>query len=360
MPLFKSKKNFSYSLFISLKSSSIDTQLVKISLNNKREVLFCERNILFLQNSQDPEIYTKTYIKELDATLKKNQLKLNKIIGDQEVRIVFVLYTPWFTSHIDSLFFKEQITLNEKFIDTELQKRQANTKLKLLEKHIIKIETNGYSVTDIEDLVCSDVKIDVYSSFIKRETHGVLINTIKKYFPKTKEFLCKTSPMVFVQAINKFMVREDNEIFINVTGEITEIGIIEDDALVQFATFPIGIHDFVRVIQPKIKSYDYDLLYQKEIVIKSKVNSTQFATLKQNWITSLSQILTYSKKHIPNKVVLLGHFKTLEFFEVLLKDVTVLENHRIITFDNSLLKDIITYKTPLGDNEVDLQLEALI
>lgn len=359
MSLFKQKNNSSYSLFVSLKSSSIDIQLVKISSNNKREVLFCNRNILLLENSQDPQLYTKTYIKELDQTLKNNQLQISRLAENKELQVVFVLYTPWFTSHIDSLFFKEQITLNEKFIDAELEKK-SETELKLLEKHIIKIETNGYSVTDIEDLVCSNVKIDVYSSFISRETHATLIKTIKQYFPKTKEFLCKTSPMMFTQAINTFMVREDNEVFINITGEITEVGIIEDDALVQFATFPIGIHDFVRATQSNIKSYDYDLLYQKEITIKSAKDTARFEQLKQDWINSLTQTLTYSKQHIPNKVLILGHYKTLEFFSTLLKNVPLLTNHRIITFDNSLLKDIIVYKTPLGDNELDLKLEALI
>ena len=162
------------------------------------------------------------------------------------------------------------------------------------------------------------------------------------------------------------MVHEDNEVFIHVSGEITEVGIIEEDALVQYATFPIGIHDFLRAFNTNIPTYDDDMLYQKEISIKSKDSEALFEQTKQNWVQSLVQILTHSREHAPSKILLFGHTKTLDFFNELLgqisKDRTnlVLNNYRIIHFDISLLKDIITYKTPLGEKELDLQLEALI
>ncbi|MEY4440813.1 MAG: hypothetical protein RLY49_439 [Candidatus Parcubacteria bacterium] len=366
MPFLKPKNTFTYSLHISLKSSSIDFQLIKVLPNNKREVLFVERNILFLQNSQDPKLYTDTYIKELKAAFEKNHASIKQIIQNNPCTIVFILHTPWFTSRIDSLNFENEIVLNDDFIEQELKKIPADDKLYVLEKCITKIQTNGYTITHIENTRCSHVQIDVYSSFIAKDTYSMLKDILKQYFPESKTAHCKTSPMAIVENTTRFMIKEDNLVFVHVSGEITEVGIIQDDALVQFATFPIGIHDFLRALQTNIKSYEYDLLYQKEVLIKSPQSQVQLDTVIQSWGNSVIQTLQYFGTHVPHKFLLLSNPKVASFFtEILSKTLQNnaqmnLKNHRIINFDISLLKDIITYKTPTGEIELDLTLEALI
>lgn len=366
MPFLKPKNTFTYSLHISLKSSSIDFQLLKIFSDNKKEVILTERNVLFLQDSQDPKVYTNTYIKELKAVFERNTPKVRQITQKNPCEILFILHAPWFTSRIDSLFFKDEITLTETFIEQELKKIPHPDNLQVLEKCITKIQTNGYTITHAHATKATDVQIDVYSSFISKDTYSMLKEVLKQYFPESKTAKCKTSPMMFVENITRFMVKEDNIVFVQVSGEITEIGIIQDDALVQFATFPIGIHDFIRALQTNIKSYDYDLLYQKEILIKSPQAQTQIEATTQTWNNSLVATLQYFKTHIPHKFLLVSHPKTTDFFSTILsktlQDNTQLslKNHRIINFDISLLKDIITYKTPIGEHELDLHLEVLI
>jgi hypothetical protein len=324
------------------------------------------RNILFLQNSQDPKLYTDSYIKELKNIFEKNHSKIKQLLEHNPCTILFILHTPWFTSRIDSLSLKDQVILTDTFIQGELKKIANNQNLHILERCITKIQTNGYTITDIDNVKCTNVQIDAYSSFISKETYVILKNLLEQYFPESKNASCKTSPMIVVENITKYLVKEDNLVFINIGAEITEIGIIQDDALVQFATFPIGIHDFLRSIQTNIKSYDYELLYQKEITIKSLQDQIQLNTTTKLWAESLIQTLTYFNAHIPHKFLLISHPKTYDFFvknisNTLQNSTQInLKNHRIINFDISLLKDIINYKTPTGEIELDLTLEALI
>jgi hypothetical protein len=152
----------------------------------------------------------------------------------------------------------------------------------------------------------------------------------------------------------------------HIGGEITEIGFVEDDSLSYYSTFPIGRHDFLREVQTDIKNYDYDLLYQKEIQLKQPDHQKRFDELKVLWANYVIESLTTYKKNVPSKLLIISDTKTKDFFVTLLTDkikndaAGFLTHHRIINFDISLLKDIISYKTPVYGNELDLQLEALI
>ena len=175
-----------------------------------------------------------------------------------------------------------------------------------------------------------------------------------------------TSPLVMLENTRNFLPRENNAVFFNIGGEITEIGVIENDSLSFFVTFPVGIHDFLRIIQTNIKTYDYDLLYQKEIILKSSEQNETLKHLKEKWFELVIQSLGLFSKHIPNKFIIVTNTKTQLFFVNLLQEYIkqreneILKNMRIINFDISSLKDIITYKTPVGENNLDLVLEALI
>jgi hypothetical protein len=366
MSFFVKNNKSSFVLLVSLKSSSIDFQLIKKYTEEKKEVLFLEQNIILLQNSQDPKLYTDQYMKEFTKTLDTTHLKIKQLIGKSPLQIYFSLHAPWFTSKIETLFYKESIILNKDFVKKELDKTGTDSKLKTLEKQIVKIKTNGYTITEIHNLKCSDVEINIYSSYISFEIHNLLIEILKKYFPHSKEPKFCTSPLTALDNIKRFMVKEDNIIFLNIGAEITELGIIEDDALSNFSTYPIGIHDFLRTVQTNIKTYDYDLLYQKEILLKSQDTQLQFDTLKQNWVNSFLQTLDFLKAETPHKIVLICDSKVKDFFTLILsnsikQDSQInVKKYRIINFDISLLKDIITYKTPVGENELNLKLEALI
>jgi len=162
------------------------------------------------------------------------------------------------------------------------------------------------------------------------------------------------------------MIQEDNVISIYIGGEITELNIIKDDSLVYFATFPIGKHDFLRSLNTTIKTYDYELLNQKEIQIKSKKQEMLFEKTKLDWSQSICDLLHHFNQQVPSKLLILTDAKTRPFFINLITNSisqnpeSILKNHRIINFDISMFKDIISYKTPVGDNEVDLIIEALI
>ncbi len=366
MSFFSKKNKFSYTVLISLKSSSIDLQLIKTDQSNKKEVLFVKQHTMLVPNSQDFKAYTDQYIKELNTVLQEHNLAIKQITGNQDMSVYILLHTPWFTSSIDSLFYKDQIVLDEGFIKKEFEQIQAKPNLRTIEKQIIKIKTNGYVITDIHDISCSNVEINVYSSYISNEIHTHLIQQIKTYFPTASHPQFCTSPLMMLDNIKQFLIQEDNVIFLTVGSEITEIGIIEDDALSNFSTFPIGIHDFLKTIGTSIKSYDYDLLYQKQVTIKDSATQAQFEALKQSWLTAFIQALQFFKTHTPHKIILVTDSKAYDFFATILldsiksNDSNTLKNYRIINFDISALKDIITYKTPIGENELQITLEALI
>ncbi len=366
MSFFSSKNKQTYTLSISLKSSSIDFQLVRLGESIKKEVLLVEREVILLENSQDPSLYTSQYFRELESLFKKNKSKITQLVQGAPLSIQVILYAPWFTSTISSIVHAESAMINENFLSKKLAGITTEKDLHNLEKRIIRIQTNGYTLNELSHTTCSNIHLSVYSSYISAHIHTSFMEAFKKHLPESKHTTYVTSPLLILDNIKRFMVREDNVTFLYIGGEITEVGVIEDDSLSHFATFPIGKHDFLREIQTQTKTYDYNALYQKEIRIKSLSQQKSFDALKQKWSLLITQSLQLFNKNVPSKVLIITDSKTKDFFTDLLlasikKDSqSILKNNRIINFDISLLKDIISYKTPLGENELDLTLEALI
>lgn len=364
MSFFNSKNKTEHKLIVSLKSSSIDFQFIKKEKNH-RTVLFSKRKIILLENSQNPELYTNQYIKELTNMLNEHRVEIQKKGDTSCIEVDLILYAPWFTSKIYSITHPGPAIINKNFLQSSITDIEKNTKLKIIEKRVIKIEVNGYILNDFIKTKSTNIKIDLYSSSIAKNIFQKLEETIKTSLPVCSTVNVFSSSLLYLDRIKEYMVKEDNITHVFIGGEITEISIIKDDSLVYTSTFPIGKHDFLRELQSSIQSYDYDLLYQKEIQTKSKKQETQFTNLKINWKESLKNSLENYQKQIPSKILITTDQKTKKFFTELLSEtihsdeISVLKNHRIISFDISSLKDIITYKTSIHEQEIDLILEAL-
>lgn len=366
MSFFNSKNKIGYTLSISLKSSSITLQLITPTQTNKKEVVFLQKKVLFLENSQDPILYMNQYRKELSAILDTTHIEIKKIIGNSSFDITLILYAPWFTCTLTPLLYKQNAVLSESFFANQLKQIQTDPNLRILEKRILKIESNGYNITYSTHLKVSNIEMQVYTSYISKESYEILTQTLLKYFPTAQSTRYRTSPMLIQDQITKFIVQEDNLVFLHIGAEITEVGILQEDALSYFATFPTGTHDFLRILETTTKSYDYDSLQQKQVQLKSDTQKETFQNLSTMWVSSVIQILENFNKNIPHKFILVSDSKTKDFFTGILANYaqnnpeSMFKKHRIIDFDISLLKDIITHKTPVGENEIDLKLEALI
>ena len=314
MWFFNSGPKSSYAISIALKSSSIDLQLIKIPEKGKREVVLAERKMILLDNSQDPQLYTKQCISELAKLLKSSTKEIQALSQGKITRTVVTLYAPWFTSDISAITHKQSVVISEKFLDSQLKGIKTPDQLVNLEKKVIRILTNGYSVTALSESKFSNISMDVYSSYISRQIYDALDKTISTSLPRSGPITYMTSSVLIFSQIKTHLVHEDNVSFIYVGGEITEIGIIEDDSLTYFATFPIGKHDFLREIQGATKTLDYDLLYQKEIQIKSEAQQKRFDALKKQWSDTLIQTILSYKSDVPSKLLVIADSKSKDFF----------------------------------------------
>lgn len=368
MSFFSSKKKPAYTLSISFKSSSIDFQLISSTgeVTSKKEVLLFERDVILLESSQDPELYISECIKEFSSLFQKNQLKIKKLVHGAPIEVEIILYAPWFTSKISSATHEEPVIVDEDFLIKKIVHIEVDKHLHILEKRIIKIQSNGYTLDNFIKTKCSNIYLNVYSSYISKHIYDLFTKVIQKFLPEAKRISYTTSPILISDSIKRFLIKEDNVTFLYIGGEITEVGVIEDDSLSFFATFPIGKHDFLREIQLNLRTYDYDVLYGKQVQLKSKKQQESFDQLKQKWASFILQSLESFNKNVPSKILIITDTKTKDFFtEILLTKIKenpegILKNNRIINFDISLLKDIISYKTPFGESELDLKLEALI
>src|SRR5690606_26623584 len=122
MSFFSSKKDPSFLLSIAMKSSSIDVQLVKIPDMGTREVVFVQRKIILLENSNDPHAYVAQCTRELKTMLKTYSSEIQKLSQGKIKETSLVLYSPWFTSQIEHIRHDQQVAVQESFVQDQLKK----------------------------------------------------------------------------------------------------------------------------------------------------------------------------------------------------------------------------------------------
>jgi len=303
---------------------------------------------------------------ELSLLLKQSATELTGLIKGSKLETEVILYAPWFTSQINNFTHTEDVVLTNKILNQKIDSIKTPATLVNLEKKIIKMIANGYSLKQLPQSKLQNIVIQVYASYVSKNIYEQIQKTIKDSYTLISTIEYSTSPILISEHIKSFMVQEDNVCFVYVGGEITEVGIIEDDSITTYKTFPIGKHDFLREFNSTTKSYDYDLLYQNEMQLKTKAKQESFESLKKKWRDLLTENLFSLGSSTPNKIILISDTKTRDFFSQLINqyvhddETRSYTRYRIINFDISYLKDIILYKTPTNTNELDLQLEALI
>lgn len=174
---------------------------------------------------------------------------------------------PWASSQRrETTYNKESdFTLTKelvnKIIDQELElplKRNLDfavyDDLKIIERRTLDVYINGYPTLHPYGQKMRTVEIHSLISVMSEVSYNAFEHIFQKVFMVEPNFFSNTA-MSYI-SFKDILPHEDNALFIDISGEVTELLVIQDDHLKQIAIFPLGAHNVVRHIKNK-KSISY-------------------------------------------------------------------------------------------------------
>ena len=205
---------------------------------------------------------TKEYERIFDHTKRALRTCLEKLLhggSDAPVRIITSLGAPWTASQTRTL----EITNPKDGVFTE---REANQRIQeeidafhearissfakyahdhqLLEHKTMGVRLNGYHTDNPLSKKASHIAMDSFMSVIPRQVYQKFTQIIEKTFHTEHEH--HSAMFVSYAVIQGILGHRSEALIIDIGAEITEVGIIHNNILLQSISFPFGYHDIER------------------------------------------------------------------------------------------------------------------
>jgi cell division ATPase FtsA len=345
--LFGKKKNISINrkLLIDIKSSSVYVALVDVSKNTPH-IDFVTKESL---KNFDPERNNVDYLvisvgNLVDRNIKKaldygisNLSKKNQSLKIEEV---FVTYgSPWNKISTKDVKIREDrpfVLTRQKFdylVKKQIKKEQENNpNQKLLEKDVVSISLNGYETNNPFNKKAKEIVLSFYMSFISQKMMRAVEHKIFYHLHEIK-ITHRTFFIVMLSSIKNIFSKEDNFVFFDISGEITDFGIVEKGAFSYLSSIPVGINYFVRnaakicKIEKTTSSSLLNMLAKEEIHQSCPKNIyEELKKFEKEWVNKVHEAIQIhinssenNKLNIPPKVILLVDDKGTEIFSRILK-----------------------------------------
>jgi hypothetical protein len=333
-------KNRGKKLVVSLKSSSIEISVV--DFGKVPEILFATKETLLFKEALQADTFISKSLEGFKNLLRKN---INEIVrelkGSHECEVIF--HSPWFLPElITAENKKNEVSLKQFFMEKVKPPEQQD--YQQIENKITNILLNGYHLTKLKDVKSNDIEINLFRSYSSKETIKKVKEVISSELKQIRQVEFSTSTMEIYESLKDLFINEDNLIFLNIGGEVTEIGIIENDILIHFATIPMGSHLFSRELDTFITERGNlsTLKFLGDKATDEKLDKIKLAKIEETknvWKDEIFQALEEEKGELPEKVFVISNSDSIDFFRMLLDSCEDCKNFEFFNLNQGVFKD---------------------
>lgn len=251
-------------LLVDIGSASVGVARAQLSSHASPVILDTTRNDIPFQESLSSSRFIIAMNRALENALKDIKAKHKAAVAP--AHIFCALSSPWFVlkSRRITLAKEEGVLVTEKLIenlldeDTERLKKELSSTLPsgdimVIERKVIKIRLNGYEIKEFYGKKTTELEIESVVSLSSRRA----IETIKRllsHFSVGSQIHFTAFPLAAFSAIRDIFPKEQNFLFLDITGEATDVSLIVRDAVKETILFPRGKNFFIREISNKKKT----------------------------------------------------------------------------------------------------------
>lgn len=239
-------------------SSSIGGAFVSIDQDKPPEIIFATRKDIPFQEKLNFPRFLELMIK----TLEEMFTSMQKAGGGVKVsQACCVLASPWYASQTRLVHYNqhEPFTVTEKGLNKLIQKEIEifrNSKLfmhgkvgetmpEIMESKNIQMKLNGYEVRDPFGKRVSELEVALYISMIPSNIYRSINDSIMKFWHVDNVHFASFAFTAF-DTIRDIFSDESSFLFMDISGEVTDISLAKDNVLLESISFPVGKNMLIR------------------------------------------------------------------------------------------------------------------
>jgi hypothetical protein len=265
-------------------SASVGGAFVRLDPEKPPQVVLTVReDIPFQEKIQFPRF--------LDATRKTLEsvfVAMHKAGGGVAIEDAFcILSSPWYASQTRLIQYdrSEPFIVTKKGIErlltreTELfqeskifQRSRVDDKPPvIIESKVIQIKLNGYPVTMPIGKHAKLLEIALYLSVTPENIHRIIRESITKFW-HVPEVRFSSFSLTAFDVIRDLFPEENGFLFMDISGEVTDLSLSRDGVLLESISFPSGKHMLVRAVISGLKTTPAAALSEMDLFLEHKAS----------------------------------------------------------------------------------------
>lgn len=285
----KQKQDETLMLLVDIGSASVGGALVRIEKGSAPHVLVTVRENISFQDALSPARFLIAMNRSLDKVLKTIQLKMNHT--GLPAHIFCTLSSPWFilkTRHL-RIARQEEFEVTERVLDEfinediallkeELKDTLPPKDVKIIEKKIIQMKLNGYEVRNPYRQKTSRMELSMLVGVSSAKVVESIERKLSNFF-HVKSVHFGAFPIAAFSAIRDIFPNEKNFLFIDITGEATDVSLVNNDILVGTMSFSRGKNFFIREISAQLRTVHEEAATLFAMFLRDELDAVQQAKI---------------------------------------------------------------------------------
>src|SRR3989344_5481065 len=264
MPLFSNKKESECLLVFDIGSGSVGGAIVISSEGRTPTILYSFRTDIPFQEEATGRRLSSLMLRSLSQVVIALSREGFEIAGFGAKRprikkILVSLSAPWVASMTSflSLKNKESTIITEKVFDALLSRsaNESDSPNRIVPRGSVKIEElliktslNGYETSDPYGKEALDAEFAIFSSFSLPGVKENIVDVITHVF-HVEHVRFHAFSLIAFTTLRKMYPSEESFIFVDVSGEQTEISIARNGVIIETSTFPSGKNHIIRILK---------------------------------------------------------------------------------------------------------------
>lgn len=263
--LFSTKKEKIVAIF-DIGSGSVGGAMARIPIDgNGVPVIF--KSVHSNEIKSRNEFNFQTFLNDMILALSQTATALyDKKIGAPD-EIYCVLASPWylsetrvvrmakdksftFTKSLANDLIQKEITSLMEIYKTKYGESEGSPEM--IEQHTMSISLNGYHVEDPLGKKCKTIEMNMIISLAPRLCLNKIKETLSKIYHHTKVNFSTFTLATYFAVRDKY-IKQDSYLLLDISGEITDVGIVTKGVLKTSLSFPFGKKTFFKYMCTKLE-----------------------------------------------------------------------------------------------------------
>lgn len=369
----KQKQNDALTLLVDIGSSSVGVALVSIEKGRTPNVVASVRENISFQEVLSSHRFLSAMNHTLDKALKSLNEKTKNTGAPSNV--FCTLSSPWFILKTRDLHiardqeFEVTETNLEEFINEEVTRLKEEWKgtlpsddVRIIEKKILHIKLNGYEIKNPYKQKTNRMEMTITVGVSSAKVIQSIERKINHYFHAGSVHF-GAFPVAAFSAVRDIFPTEKDFLFLDITGEATDVSRSENDLLVDTVSFARGKNFFIREISSRLRTVHEEASSLFAMYLRNELSSEQSAKISSvvahgeaEWLTRFEKAITTLAKGgaLPRKIFFTCDADIAPLFtNLILKakseflmgtafDVQYLDQHivsKFVTFETEIIRD---------------------